>query len=175
MVETLGIGPALALIDATLAGDNVQVRLLRRTFGNLVLAGSVARAIHQFLDLRDVFDEDLVLELMSLHLSTWGAYDDFVIRQRDRLQRAAVAIRGARRLAFRTFDHYMRYAIVDAEDVHTVEPRVNPLLISRSLTNTYAMAYVASMTFVHLTTAAGLDPEDMLEQYRAAAASELNS
>lgn len=57
-----GMGPALALVDATLSGDAEHGSHLRGLFGNAELPAAAAQVSPRALTLREVFDEELVMK-----------------------------------------------------------------------------------------------------------------
>jgi hypothetical protein len=56
------MGPALALVDATLSGDAEHGSHLRGLFGNAELPAAAAQVSPRALTLREVFDEELVMK-----------------------------------------------------------------------------------------------------------------
>lgn len=122
--------------------------------------------------LRDDFDEELVLELTHAHLATWGVYDESFIRKRDRLRMASVAIRSARSQALREVRYSMRAALAWEEDMTPPVYKPNRLFVGTGLDSTFGLAYKTTLTFVHMATTIGRDPDDVLGQYRAEVAGE---
>jgi hypothetical protein len=166
-----GLGPGLALIDATLASEPEQVETLRWVVGNHALALSAARVVAEAMTLAPDFDEELVMEFSHVHLSTWCAYDDIVIRKQDRWRAASSPIRIARRSALRGLNHYGRHTNTDSRDRgHPPAYRPNVLFVGRGLNSTFGIAYAATLTVVHLATTHGRDLDDVLDKYRAIAA-----
>ena len=166
------MGPGLALLDATLEGEPDNVRFLSAQVGNHVLAASVGEVARRVMSLRGGFDEELVVDLQHAHLASWSAYDEFIIRKRDRFGRASFAIRAARSEALRLLGHWMRAVSAHTSDSGPGRYRPNPLLLGRSDDVTFGLGYMAALTFIHLTSTSGRDPDDTLEELRASLAGE---
>lgn len=110
-----GMGPGLALVDAALSGDAQQVHTLKTVFGNRTLTMSASHVASRAIGLRQDFDDELVMELSHFHLAAWDAYDEFIVRRRDRWRAGSAAIREARRHALRYLKHLMRATTTDLE------------------------------------------------------------
>ncbi len=166
----LGMGPGIALVDATLSGDVNQVQLLRDYFGNQSLATAAAIVTQRAIGLREDFDDELVMELTHVHLGSWANYDEFIIRRHDAFHAASAAIHSARRQILGSLRHHMRAALASNDTDMPPVYRPNKLLTGRSITSTFGLAYGTTLTFVHMATSWGYDPEEVLRVYRASTA-----
>lgn len=101
---------------------------------------------------RDDFDEELVMELTHPHLATWGVYDEFIIRKQARLRMASGVIECARSRALRELRHSLRAALAWEDDMTSQRYRPNRLFISAGPAVTYGLAYMTTLTFVHMST-----------------------
>lgn len=162
-----GMGPGLALIDAILSGEVESVYFLRQNIGNQALAESCAEVIRRALELRSEFDEELVMDLAHVHLSTWRAYDDIVIRKRDRWRFLSAAIRIARSRSLRGLRHYGMHATTDSDVALPPLYRPNALFIGGGVQHTFGIAYASTLTLIHLAASSGRDPDDVVGEYRA--------
>ncbi|MBF4616205.1 hypothetical protein [Curtobacterium sp. VKM Ac-1376] len=166
------MGPGLALLDETLEGEPDNVRFLNTYVGNHTLAASVGEVTRKALSLRGGFDEELVVNLHHAHLVSWSAYDEFIIRKRDRFGRASFAIRAARAEAVRLLGHWMRFASPGTSNAAPARYRPNALLLGAGQDVAFGLGYMAALTFTHMTSTSGRDPDDTLEELRASLAGE---
>lgn len=163
----IGMGPGLALIDTTLDGAVEQIRVLRQVVGNVELARSACEVERRVVGLEEGINGEFLMKLEHAHVSDWGAYDDIVIRKRDRRGAWSPAIRAARAFALRNVRHDRTAGLVDAERPVPPVPLRFPLIVGESLRFTFGIAYVTTRTFIHMAASDGRDPDEVLAEYMA--------
>jgi hypothetical protein len=177
----VGIGPALAMIDAIDHGDHGHLNVLNETFGPQVLADSVVELTRRLLESADVLGD--YFTLLGLHADTHqrNLYHSIDIRRVDRLFNWSPPLVAARGFMCQMLNYYLDPMYGDNDyddDEDDDEPLPFKYFFLETLwvngrSHTLGLAYAATWLMSELTSFDGHNFDDVLAAFRSIAAEEM--
>jgi hypothetical protein len=172
----VGIGPALALVDAVRGNDLGQIHLLHHVLGNSALAISATELIRRMLVVSDTIEDlDGLEELHEIAHGKWS-YSDIGVRSADRRVPYTLPLRYARGFSCSILTWHMGGCYVDedgndiARAALTVEVPIGAL--SRQRAWALGVAYSTTLLAELIADFEDVDLDSRIDAYRAFAASE---